>query len=237
VRCLWATALVAMAVGLWAAPAQAGGSTWKFDAEWYEPGQRAFAWASVAWEHSPMLGTPEDGPYSAYLAPAEPATPWPPIPGNAVRVADVAIDLAPYDAGAVRYGPHHATIEFTVPDLPAGRYTVMHCNSSCTTTLGDITFGILAIGPVAALPPAPTPPPPPPDTAPPPPPAPETLPPETSPPSTQPSTSTTITADGPSAGRSDFQPLLLGGVTLGLVGGSAAAWHRRPRRPGPGRRS
>lgn len=207
-RCLWAIALVVLAVGLWARPAQAGGSVWKFDAERYRPGERAFAWAAVAWEHSPTLGTPEDGPYFVYLAPSEPGTPsppWPPIPSDAVRVAEVVVDLEPYDAGGVKYGPHHATIEFTVPDLPAGQYTVMHCNSPCTTTFGDVTFGLLIVDPIS--PPA------------------ETSPPETSPPST----ADALIGDRQPANRSDLQPFLIGGVSLGLIGGavgSAVAWRR-----------
>ncbi|MBA2327161.1 MAG: hypothetical protein H0V95_11030 [Actinobacteria bacterium] len=232
-RCLWAIALVVLAVGLWDRPAQAGGSVWKFDAERYRPGERAFAWAAVAWEHSPALGTPEDGPYFVYLAPSEPGTPnlpWPPIPSGAVRVAEVVVDLEPYDAGGVKYGPHHATIEFTVPDLPAGQYTVMHCNSPCTTTFGDVTFGLLIVDPIS--PPAENAPPEtsPPETSPPETSPPETSPPETSPPETSPpSTSDALTEGRQPANRSDLQPSLIGGASLGLIGGavgSAVAWHR-----------
>ncbi|SRR6266545_3692979 len=132
----------------WAQPAHAGGSVWQFDADHYQPGARAFAWATVSWEHSDALGTPDDGPYFAYISRSAPDMPsqFPAIPPGAVRVADVKIGLEPYDIGGVRFGPHHATIEFVVPDLPPGEYDVVHCNSPCTTTLGDITFGTLTIG-------------------------------------------------------------------------------------------
>jgi hypothetical protein len=129
------------------------------------------------------------------------------------------------------YGPHQATIEFTVPDVPAGQYTVMHCNSPCTTTLGDVTFGLLIVDPTS--PPVETAPP---ETAPPETAPPETAPLETAPPSTRSSPADAVTGDRPQANRSDIQPFLIGGVSLGLIGGAAAsavARHRRSGRAGP----
>jgi len=131
--------------------ADAGGSTWNLDRESYERGDFATGWASVAWEHNPDLGTPDDGPYFAFVAPVGPgfgfgaaAT----IPDGALRVAGIQVHPEPYDAGGVRFGPHHATLEFTVPDQPPGMYEVWHCNDPCTTTLGDLTWGVFWIGPV-----------------------------------------------------------------------------------------
>lgn len=138
-------ALVLLLVLGSAAPAGAGGSNWEFDAQRYQPGDRAFAWASVAWEHNDDLGTPGDGPYGAWLWRFDPTAtanhPYGTIPDDAIRVADVVISLEPYDAGGVRFGPHHATVEFVVPGVPPGQYELLHCNDPCTTTLGDITFG------------------------------------------------------------------------------------------------
>jgi hypothetical protein len=151
-------ALVVAAVLTLAQPASAGGSNWELDRPRYHPGDTAFAWAPVAWEHSDTLGTPEDGPYSAWLVPlADPPTwSWPNVPPVDERVATLVISLDPYEQGGVRFGPHHATVEFTVPDLPPGDYELVHCNTPCTTPLGDITFGELTIAPSPRPPPTTT---------------------------------------------------------------------------------
>jgi hypothetical protein len=210
--------LVLGAAGFATQPALAGGSTWEFDSDHYEPGARAFAWASIAWEHNPSLGTPEDGPYFAYISPTRPdSTDYaPPLDPGARQVAELQVSLEPYDAGGIRFGPHHATIEFVVPDLPQGHYSLEHCNSPCTTTLGDITFGSFTIGPVAVPPPA------------------------LSPPST-PTTTTTTAAAPPTttanpvvpapSGDADSGPLIVAAGATALVGGLAggAAYVRRRR--------
>jgi hypothetical protein len=145
--------LLAFGVVLGAAgPVGAGGSNWDFDRDRYQPGDQAFAWASVAWEHNSDLGTPDDGPYGAWLLRDGPTHDLNTIPDEAVRVADVEISEGPYLADdGLRYGPHHATVSFTVPDLAPGDYQLIHCNIPCTTWLGDITFGFFRItaGPAA----------------------------------------------------------------------------------------
>jgi hypothetical protein len=130
--------------------AAAGGAVWKFDRASYLPGDRAVAHTTVSWFHNAALGTPEDGPYFAYLVAA--ATEWvfPQIPPDARGVGEIQV---------VSEGlANPATIEFTVPDLAYGMYNVVHCNAPCTTTLGDLTDGELWVGvtpppePVAPIP-------------------------------------------------------------------------------------
>jgi hypothetical protein len=146
-------AVVALAVPvLSAVPVAAGGSVWEFDREAYAPGEVAFAWAPVAWEHSTSLGTPDDGAFFAWLHPStSPDAASPPgradpasLP-KAVRVGRLAISLDPYEIAGMRLGPHHATVTFDVPDVPPGDYELLHCNAPCTTTLGDITWGTITI--------------------------------------------------------------------------------------------
>jgi hypothetical protein len=144
------------------APASAGGSIWNVERDHYEPGEHAFVWAQVAWEHNSSLGTPADGPYSAYLLPEAVAQSrmrpegGPLVDDDALWIAEIAVSLEPYSAGPLRFGPHHASFEFTVPDLPVGRYEILHCSADCTKTLGDVTWGILTIGPEPIPPPPPT---------------------------------------------------------------------------------
>ena len=131
--------------------ASAGGSTWKLDREHYQPGDTAFGWAAVAWAHNSALGTPDEGPYYASVVPFPESGPAPgqAIDDAAVPVGPITVSLEPYGSGPIRFGPHHAEITFTVPDLPPGRYELLHANAA-GKTLGDLTWGLFWIdGPVA----------------------------------------------------------------------------------------
>jgi hypothetical protein len=115
----------------------------------------------VAWEHNPGLGTPAEGPYGAWiigsdrleaLRAAAPEAPYLWIPDEALRVGDVVVHEGPYEVSpGLRVGPNAATVEFTVPDVAPGRYDLLHCDDPCTTSLGDITWGVFEVlGPDAA---------------------------------------------------------------------------------------
>jgi hypothetical protein len=127
-----AVAFLVVLGACWVAPASsvsAGGSSWVYDREHYQPGDTAFAWAQIAWEHNPTLGTPEQGPYHAYVVPYAPdAASGPPTDAAATPVGDLTISLEPYGTGALRFGPHHAELTFTVPNLPPGQYYLRHAN-------------------------------------------------------------------------------------------------------------
>jgi hypothetical protein len=152
---LLAASVLAIALVSSTGVASAGGSNWTFPQSHYEVGDTAFAWASVAWEHDAGLGTPEDGPYYAWIVrPDATTTDGRMIPDSAIQVAELAVSLDPYDAGGLRFGPHHAEVTFTVPDLPPGEYRLLHSNAAGTTTLGDITLGIFWIDSPASSPPA-----------------------------------------------------------------------------------
>jgi len=144
-------------LGLPAQPAAAGGSTWSTDAGHYAPGDPALIWASVSWGHNPDLGDPADGPYGVWLnGPGAEEWSYGAVPSGAVYVGDIQLD-----AIDVNVGPHVASVEFTVPDLPDGAYDIVHCDWPCTTQLGDITFGELVVDRDGVLPtPTTTPPPP-----------------------------------------------------------------------------
>ena len=112
-------------------PVSAGGSNWYFERERFQPGDRAFVWAAIAWAHNPTLGTPEEGPYHAYVVPYTADTALNPvIDGSATPVGDLLISLEPYGTGAVRFGPHHAELTFTIPNLPPGQYALTHANDA-----------------------------------------------------------------------------------------------------------
>jgi len=121
-----------------AAPAAVGGgAVWQFDRASYRPGEQATATTGIGWAHNPDLGTPEEGPYHAYVissALPDGPGPYPSIPNGAVPVGEVEVNL------------NQARVRFVVPDLPEGYYDLLHCDVPCTTTLADITWGQFVIG-------------------------------------------------------------------------------------------
>lgn len=131
-------------LGVWllAPAASAGGSVWEFEG-YHQPGDLVESTTAVAWGHNPDLGTPEDGPYFLYLAPAEPSSEtWPQKPEEGLLVGIVEVREGAFTAAnGDTYGPHHAVARFEIPDVPVGTYQVFHCNDPCTTTLGDIIGG------------------------------------------------------------------------------------------------
>ena len=114
----------------------AGGSSWTLDQQHYQPGDTAFAWAAIAWEHNPSLGTPEEGPYHAFVVPFSPDLGEP--LGPRTPVGDLVISLEPYGVAPIRFGPHHAELTFTIPNLPPGEYLLVHANDA-GKTVGDLS--------------------------------------------------------------------------------------------------
>jgi hypothetical protein len=134
-------------------PARAGGSNWDFDHPFYEPGDLVVASAAVSWAHYDTLGTPEDGPYGAWITRVGSRDPWPgtvPLADLIERsryVGDVRIEPGFGDINGMRVGPNIARVEFRLPQIEPGLYSLMHCNYPCTTQLGDITNGVFWVGP------------------------------------------------------------------------------------------
>jgi hypothetical protein len=216
-------ALVLVVLAGWPTAATAGGSVWYPDRGSYVPGEQARILAAVSWGHNSDLGTPDDGPFGVWLSPVgnpinEDIAPAP----GAIYVGDILIDAV--DASV---GPHVASLDFTVPDLPPGDYAIQHCNTPCTTSLGDITFGQLTVRDPASPPPtfapAPT----------------STMPPTTT---TTPTTSTTtsppattvvaapLVASSGSGGPPSWLPLVVG-ATVVLGAGVSLLWLLGERRP------
>jgi hypothetical protein len=155
-------ALVAVGALLLAAPAASGGGAVLDTVEEdYAPGEQARAWTGVAWDFNGDLGTPEQGPYEAYLLPLSaeglPLTAWggswPSVPDEALHVGTIRVEMEPYDPGdGFTYGPSSAILDFEVPEVPDGEYEIVHCDDPCTTTLGDITWGSVTVSGSAAPP-------------------------------------------------------------------------------------
>lgn len=216
--------LVALALLLTAGHARAGGGAWVFDRPYYEPGDVVIATTIAQWGHNPSLGSPEDGPYGVWITPHRPLGP---PPGSTLAdwiesaryVTDVRIE-ASQDTDGNALGWARVRAEFTLPDVPPGLYSLLHCNYPCTTYLGDISgMSVFWVGPPHPLgqptnghvQPLPT---------------------TTTPPTTTRAPTTTTVADpapiAPRPSRDLTVPVVAGGVVGSLaVGGSIAVVRRR----------
>lgn len=107
--------------------------------------QRPFyAVGQVAVARRGFVGTPDtvsDGPYYAYLIPGYR---WFKSPGPVPRYA------TPIGRMSITEGTWYrwvARLEFAVPDLPTGRYSIQYCNHPCTVdVIGDLYGGSFFIG-------------------------------------------------------------------------------------------
>jgi hypothetical protein len=133
-----ATAGALLAMPDWAA---AGGSWLETEKQYYAPGDEASARGTFG--QGQLEGRVEDGPYYAYLVPGYR---WFEKPGT---IPDYAIPLGPI---AIRpatgnYCCWVATLQFIVPDVPPGRYSIDYCNDPCTVNgMGDLIGGSFFVG-------------------------------------------------------------------------------------------
>ena len=125
-----------------ATSARAGGAVWEFEG-YHRPGEVVVSTTAVAWGHRSALGTPEDGPYLIFLAPANAEVDnWPDLPEESMLVGIVEVHEGPYThPEGYLYGPNHAVARFEIPDVAPGVYQIFHCNDPCTATLGDLVGG------------------------------------------------------------------------------------------------
>jgi hypothetical protein len=136
-RMRWlATAVLTAAILATAGPAAAGGSWLETEDPYYPPGSQATARGTFG--PGAYEGRVSDGPYYAYLVPG---FRWFEKPGP---VPDYAIPLGPITIRRAtgNYCCWAASLTFTVPDLPPGRYSIDYCNDPCTVNgIGDLIGG------------------------------------------------------------------------------------------------
>jgi hypothetical protein len=81
----------------------------------------------------------EQGPYYAYLLPDGRWIKPPKLPSGAIRVGTV-------DFRWLTDRKTAATVSFSVPDVPSGRYGLHYCNDPCTTAaIGDLYAGSVLV--------------------------------------------------------------------------------------------
>jgi len=134
-----ATVIVAMMAA--APPATAGGSWLETERSHYAPGD--LATARGVFGNGSYEGTVRDGPFYLYLVPGHRWLPRnEPIPRWAVPLGTLTIKAA-----EGQYCCWVASAEFTVPDVPPGRYSLDYCNDPCTLDgIGDLLGGSFFVG-------------------------------------------------------------------------------------------
>jgi hypothetical protein len=149
---LAATAGLLLAVS--AGPAGAGGSWLEFEETEYLPGETARASGTASITDAPGTGWVEAGPYYGYVIEsnryrelAGAAQAWPFVPAEADRVGQIGVVPGPS-----HFPTRTFTLEFVVPQLPRGQYSLMICNDPCALSLGDFVGGELSINAPGAPP-------------------------------------------------------------------------------------
>jgi hypothetical protein len=127
------TLSLALATAL-APSADAGGATFNFERENYQPGDRVSGRVTFGRGVGPPIRA-EDGPFMAYALKGGRYIDAPKIPAD-------AIPLGPMTLTRIDSGTWLARLEFTLPDVPPGSYTITYCNDPCTNSaLGELTYG------------------------------------------------------------------------------------------------
>jgi hypothetical protein len=113
------------------APASAGGASWiSSKRSAYLPADLA-VFQGRFWEGANDV-TLADGPYLAYLLPANR---W----FDSPRIPSAAIPIGELDVRRIGAYVYQARVEFRVPDVPTGLYRIDYCNDPCTVRwLGDL---------------------------------------------------------------------------------------------------
>jgi hypothetical protein len=146
---MWLRSAVAVSTGAiaWLSvltqPAAAGGSVFSFHRHYYVAGETVTAISKDLSLNIPTTANLDDGPFFAYLLPAERWIRPPHVPGDAIRLGRVRFVN-------IRSNPMRADarITFTVPNVPRGSYNVSICNVPCTDTeVGDLVGGWFNVAP------------------------------------------------------------------------------------------
>jgi hypothetical protein len=122
--------------------AQAGGAVFEFEREYYQPGDRVVGRVTFGRGSGEPIRA-DSGPFIAYL-----------MKGNtyidAPQVPDGAIPVGPMTITHIDSGTWLARMEFTLPEVPPGGYSIGYCNDPCTSSsLGELMggwFDVLASG-------------------------------------------------------------------------------------------
>jgi hypothetical protein len=130
-RLVLVVTIIAVGSGLLPTPARAGGS-------WLNPGRSTYVPSQVAiingsFGSGSYEGEVDDGPFVAYLLPANRWISGRNVPSVAIPVGELVIT----ETGTASL--YRAHVRFRVPDVPGGMYHIQYCNLPCTVDgLGDL---------------------------------------------------------------------------------------------------
>ena len=137
-RCAWIVVLASLTAFVPATPSNAGGwDSLSFPDDHYLVGEVASGTQLFYAARLRGAGALDGGPYYAYLLPIQARNSMglgmidpPDIPSGAIRLGTLGVS-GPIDRPGYK-GPYgRATLTFTVPDVPTGRYSIGFCDDPC----------------------------------------------------------------------------------------------------------
>jgi hypothetical protein len=133
------TLTIALVAGL-PETAGAGGANFEFDREYYQPGDLVSGRVTFGRGAGYPIRAGA-GPFITYLMDLDASIDPPRIPPGAIPVG-------PMTLSGVESGPWLARVEFTLPDVSPGTYSVGYCNDPCTiASLGELVGGRFTVIP------------------------------------------------------------------------------------------
>jgi hypothetical protein len=139
-RIATAGTLALVLVASMAEVATGGGAVFEFDRRYYAPGDRVSGRVTFGRGTGGSIRA-EAGPFVAYVVPN---LKW----INAPRIPAGAIPVGPMHLERSEYGDWAARVDFTLPDVPPGGYTLSYCNDPCTdSSLGELVGGWFQVVP------------------------------------------------------------------------------------------
>jgi hypothetical protein len=120
--------------------AAAGGAVFNFEREYYAPGDRVTERVTFGRGSGEPIRA-EAGPFTAYLVPGSVWLEEPPIPSSAIPVGEMRLARSPIRGWV-------ATVDFTLPEVAPGTYSIAFCNDPCTVSImGELTGGWFQVAP------------------------------------------------------------------------------------------
>jgi hypothetical protein len=120
--------------------AVAGGAVFEFDRRYYVPGDHVSGRVTFGQGSGKPIRA-EAGPFTAYIVPGSMWLDSPPIPPSAISVGEMGLARSPIRGWV-------ATLDFTLPEVAPGTYSIAFCNDPCTVSvMGELTGGWFQVVP------------------------------------------------------------------------------------------
>jgi len=127
--------------------AGAGGAVFEFERRYYAPGDMVTGRVTFGRGSGEPIRA-EAGPFTAYLLPNTASIDPPSIPSGAVPVGPMRLDRSATSG----HSPWVASVDFVLPEVAPGLYSLGFCNDPCTiSSMGELVGGWFHVVPTGDL--------------------------------------------------------------------------------------